>query len=104
MPQELTDDQIQEALDRTEIILAGMTPALCEQLKWFFQSLANSHWEDVKWADTWEETLQSRARAEFIEGSLVEMRNMVEAMRDALEQQVEEIRTERRIKETASNK
>ncbi len=100
--QELEDNQLQEALDRTGIILAGLKPELVEQLQWFFESLANSHWEEVKWADSWEVTLQARARAEFLESYLVSLRDMVEAMRDDLEHQVEELRTELRMKEEAT--
>ena len=102
MTQELADNQRADALNRTEIILAGLHPDLVEQLKWFFTSLSNSQWEEVKWTESWESTLAARALAEFTESYLVNLRDMVEAMRDDLARQVEEIRTEQRMREESA--
>lgn len=81
---EQTRTEIAKSVALAGDLLAKLDTETEELLNWFLQIIANQKWQDVKYANSWDEVLQHRALAEWLDN--VDLRAILERFRDDAEE------------------
>lgn len=77
--------ELDKAVDRVGDILAAIDTKTNEDLAWFFGMIANHQWTENRFANSWDEAIQARAVAQFIENRLFDLRATLQEGRQRFE-------------------